>query len=1053
MSDKIKKEYYQKWKDAYDALNGPQKRAVDTIEGPVMAIAGPGTGKTQLLSVRIGNILLRTDAYPQNILCLTFTDAGTVAMRQRLESFIGPDAYNVSVQTFHSFCHAVIKDNMSYFSDYRELQQVTDIEEVDIFRKIIDNFDSRHILKRHKGDVYFDYKRLKSLFSIMKQENYRPVDFKKAYEAYEKKCMDPATSDFVYSRKTKDKKTGHEYQKGDLKMNAIRSELDKYAKTVAAAEAFDEYTTLMAQSSRMDFNDMILFVLDKFKEHDHLLGKYQEQYQYVLVDEYQDTNGVQNELLFLLAEYWERPNVFIVGDDDQSIYRFQGANMDAIVDFKLKYAPEEIILTHNYRSSQVILDAARKLIQNNQDRLVARFPYLIKDLKEARNDKGEISHAPQIIEYPNATHEEVGIIQKIEELYQAGIPYKDIGVIYTKHAFVENITKYLTIKKIPINVKKRINVLGEPDVIKLCRILEYIDMEREDPHSGESVLFEVLHYDIFDVSPTDVASLSLYCKNSSLEQEDSRRIYKKWRLVMQDADELASTLIRNKEDILRVSSLIENWIKDSFNVTVQLLIERIITESHLLDHMLKSEDKAYRLQAFNTFFDFIKNEAASRGGLTVREAVELIHVMNDEEIPLEVNRVFSNKGGVNFMTVHGSKGLEFKHVFIMRCNENTWEKRKGNNQGFSFPPGLVAASDLGSEEDERRLFFVALTRARDFVYISYISKDDKEKDQQMSKFISEIRHADDKISQVSVDDQSVQSYLADLMRYHKGQPALLDHALMDRVLENFKLSTTSLNKYLKCPLSFYFENILGVPRGRNAQMGFGSAIHYALEQYFMDIEKSSPRSMGSVQKLIDFFIKGMEIYKSHFTQMEFGRLSEYGINTLNEYYAEHHEKWMNIPQYKTELNISLVHFEGIPLTGKLDRVNIYKDFVTVTDYKTGKFSKSKSKLNGISDNDSQGGDYWRQIVFYRILLDNYKGAQYHMTHGIMDFVEKEGNKFEQAKITTDHSDVESVGKQITETYQKIKNHEFSEGCGDEKCTWCNFVKRNMPSRITESDEE
>jgi DNA helicase-2/ATP-dependent DNA helicase PcrA len=628
-----------------------------------------------------------------------------------------------------------------------------------------------------------------------------------------------------------------------------------------------------------------------------------------------------------------------------------------------------------------------------------------------------------------------------------------MGVIYTKHAFVENITRYLSLRKIPLNIKKRINVLDEPDVIKVYRILEYLDMEREEPHSGESILFEILHYNMWNLSPTDLASLSMYCKSSSTAEEPHRRIYKKWREVMQNHDDLKCTHIKHKEDVYRVSSILENWITDSYNMTIQTLIEKIITESHLLDHMLQSEDKAYRLQSFNTFFDFIKNEAAKKGQLSVKEAVELIKVMKEEEIALEVNRIFSNKEGVNFMTVHGSKGLEFKHVFIMRCNENAWEKRKGSSQNFPFPPGLVASSDLGTEEDERRLFFVALTRAKDNIYISYISKDDKEKDLQMSKFVSEIRDVNQEIFKPSLGEDVVLPYKADLMRYKMGQPVLLDHTLIDRVLENFKLSTTSLNKYLKCPLSFYFENILGVPRGRNAHMGFGSAIHYALEQFFMDIENSQPRSMGSAQKLTDFFVRGMDIYKSHFTSQEFDRLSEYGVDTLQEYYRENHDTWLKIPQYRTELNIPLVHFEGIPLTGKLDRVNIYKDYVTVTDYKTGKYSNSKTKLKGVSEKDPQGGDYWRQIVFYRILLDNYKGAQYNMTQGVMDFVEKEDNKFQQAEILADFSDIESVGDQIRQTYQNIREHRFSEGCGDKNCTWCNFVQRNMPAQITDSDEE
>ncbi len=1052
MSYNIREEYKQKWKEAYDSLNIQQKLAVDTIEGPVMTIAGPGTGKTQLLAVRIGNILLKTDALPQNILCLTYTDAGTVAMRRRLESFIGPEAYNVSIQTFHSFCNSVIRDNMSYFSELRELQQVSDIEEVEIYRQLIDSFDSDHPLKRHKTDVYFEVSRLKNLFSMMKQENLRPDDFRKAYQDFEKNSLDPATSDFVYKTSKKDGDGGFLYKKGDIKIKEVNALLERYNKPVAASESFDSYMELMKKSARIDYNDMILFVINSFKTHDHLLGKYQEQFQYILVDEYQDTNGVQNELLFLLADFWEKPNLFIVGDDDQSIFRFQGANMGAIIEFKEKYAPAEIVLTQNYRSSQIILDYAKNLIENNVERLVAQYPYLVKDLFEARKEKKTQLAAPQIIEYLNATQEEVGIVQKIEELHRHGVPYKNIGVIYTKHALVENITKYLALKKIPLNIKKRINVLDEPDVIKVCTILEYILMESQEPHSGNYLLFEILHYDMFGLSPLDLASVSIACKPHLMEGVESKLTYKNWRNILQSKQDLTSAGVDHIEDVMNVSKIIEDWIKQSFNVTIQMLIEKIITDSGLLDQILSSEDKAFRLQAFNTYFDFIKNEAAKKGMLTLREAVQLIQLMRDEKLKLEVNRIFSNENGVNFMTAHGSKGLEFEHVFIMRSNENTWEKNRGNNQNYSLPPGITAASDDGTEEDVRRLFFVAVTRAMDYVYISYISKDDKEKDIQMSKFVSEIREVNNEILKPNISEALIVDYKTELMRYRSGQATFIDHELIDRILETFKLSTTSLNKYLKCPLSFYFENILGVPRGRNASMGFGSAIHYALEHFFVDIEKSKPRSMASAQKLIEFFYKAMDKYKSHFTQEEWIRYREYGEITLKAYYQNYSTEWLQTPQFRTELDIRQVQYDGVPLTGKLDRVNIYKDNVTVTDYKTGKFSNSKSKLNPPSDKEPLGGDYWRQIVFYRILLDGFKGASYNMTHGIMDFVEMENDKFEAAKVQCHPNDIEEVGLQIKQTYQNIKEHKFEEGCNEDNCTWCNFVKNNMPAAVTDEDE-
>src|SRR6201994_4828422 len=168
-----KQEQLQKFNTEYNRLNEQQKRAVDTIEGPVMVIAGPGTGKTQILASRIGKILLDTDAYAENILCLTYTDAGVVAMRKRLLQFIGPDAYKVNLYTFHAFCNDIIQENLSLF-ERTALDPVSDLERIELFKELIDSFPKNHPLKRYRGDVYFEMGNLQNLFSTMKREGWTP---------------------------------------------------------------------------------------------------------------------------------------------------------------------------------------------------------------------------------------------------------------------------------------------------------------------------------------------------------------------------------------------------------------------------------------------------------------------------------------------------------------------------------------------------------------------------------------------------------------------------------------------------------------------------------------------------------------------------------------------------------------------------------------------------------------------------------------------------------------------------------------------------------------
>jgi DNA helicase II / ATP-dependent DNA helicase PcrA len=1047
---KIKSEYQAVWQKAYDALNEKQKEAVDTIDGPVMTIAGPGTGKTQLLAVRIGNILIKTDVFAHNILCLTYTDAGAVAMRKRLSSFIGPDAYNVNIQTFHAFCNSVIKENPKSFGNFRELQSISEIEEIDVYRSIIDTFGDNHPLKRFKGDVYYEWKRLKTLFGTMKQEKWTPAFIKDAYERHKSIVTDPALSTFIYQKKYFDKTTNTQYEKGDLNPKNVNAELARYENVLAACGEFEMYNKEMAKRERFDYQDMILWVIDKFKTDDTLLGKYQERFQYILVDEFQDTNGAQNELLFLLAEYWEDPNLFIVGDDDQSIFRFQGANMNSIIDFKNKFSPKEIVLTANYRSSQKILDRAKRLIENNSERLVNRFPHLTKYLTEARRNGIENASEPQFLAYQNETQEEAGIIQKISELYESGVPYNEMAIIYTKHRIVENLIRYFSQKKIPINVKKRVNVLGEVDVVKLINILRYIQGETVRPYGNEDILFEILHYDFFTISALDIAAISIYCKRKSTDKEDT---YLKWREVLKNRLLLQEAGVKDIDTIIQVANTIETWISDIFNVTIQTLIEKVLTDGNILNTVLYSPDKAWRLQLLNTFFDFVKNEASKSKTLSLKQLIQMIDIMVDNNLELPIYRIISNEKGINFMSAHGAKGLEFDHVFIMRSNSSNWEKKIGNNGQYAFPPTLTTSNSQVQEEDDRRLMYVAMTRAKNYLYISYPLHSDEDKKLEPSKFVAESILSEDEIKEINIPDDDVLLYKAELMRFSRGVPQLIEHDLIDHILENFKLSATSLNKYLKCKLTFYFETILRVPLGRSATMGFGNAIHYALEHFFRDIENSVTRSMGSVQKLLEFYTKGLDYYKSHFTMQEFENLSKHGTNILTEYYETYSKDWLLPRKYEVEYEIKSTEYQGVPISGKLDRINIYDNHISVTDYKTGRYDSKKLKPPTGGDDDL-GGDYWRQIMFYRLLLDGDKKHNWVMTKGVMDFIEKGKNEpYKKGEFEIASFETEIVGTQLVQAYQDIKNHIFTPGCGEDTCKWCNFVTRSMPVQLSIEDED
>jgi DNA helicase-2/ATP-dependent DNA helicase PcrA len=445
----------KKFREDYLKLNAEQKKAVDKIEGPVMVIAGPGTGKTQILAARIGKILLDTDALPQNILCLTYTDAGAIAMRKRLLRFIGPDAYKVNIYTFHGFCNEVIQQNLSLF-EKTALNPVSDLEKIQLYKTLIDNLPKNNPLKRYRGDVYFEIHNLQNLFSAMKREGWTPEYIVERIDVYLERIKDE--DKFKYKRPSV--KSG--VKAGDYKPEYF-NEVEKMKRLCSAVNEFNNFQNLMKQKNLYDFDDMINWVITAFKENKNLLADYQERFQYILVDEYQDTSGTQNEIVQLLIEFWDEPNVFVVGDDDQSIYRFQGANVENMENFAGSYEGLlKIVLTNNYRSTKPILDVSKSLIDRNVERLIHKFPGLTKELKCSREELQKLIDRPAIIEYNTVKDEMADVTNRVEKLISSGNEPGRIAVIYKENSYGELLMKYFRLKNIPYYSKKSINILDEP---------------------------------------------------------------------------------------------------------------------------------------------------------------------------------------------------------------------------------------------------------------------------------------------------------------------------------------------------------------------------------------------------------------------------------------------------------------------------------------------------------------------------------------------------------------------------------------------------------------
>ena len=1018
-----------------------------------MVIAGPGTGKTQILAARIGKILLDTDVYPQNILCLTYTDAGTIAMRRRLLSFIGPDAYKVNIYTFHGFCNDIIQENLPLF-EKTALDPISDLERIQLFKTLIDSFPKNHPLKRYRGDVYYEMRNLQNLFSTMKREGWTPDYITRKIDQYLADL--PTRDEYLAKRATK------EFKKGDIRTDKIAEEKERMDKLRAAVGEFEPFQALMRKNNRYDFDDMINWVIKAFEENRPLLSSYQERYQYILVDEYQDTSGTQNRLVSLLISYWDQPNVFVVGDDDQSIYRFQGANVENMLEFANQYSKEllTVVLTNNYRSTQPILDVSRTLIENNQERLVTQLPGLSKNLLSSHPLIKNHVFPPRLQECLSPRQEMTNITLQIGQLIVQGVVPGKIAVIYKENKYGEELARFLQLKGLPVYSKRSLNLFEIPLAQKILLMLRYLAAEHDAAYGGDEMLFEILHFDFFDIAPIEIAKLSVEVaeRQFSNDQRTSMR-----RLLHEKATRPARDLFDTglPEGMKKASRAMERLIGDVPNVTLQALFENLIRETGVLAFIMKSPEKIWLMQVLTALFNFIREESRRNPDLTLELLIQMTDLMKDNGLSLPLVQVSGSDRAVNLLTAHGSKGLEFQYVFFAGCNASTWEKKRKLNNGYKYPDtiftrvegpagaGAGAGATAGAaprdqdEEELRRLFYVALTRVEQHLFISWSRFRDDGKELEPSVFIAEIQDQHVlPVEKITVSPEEQADF--DALPFSDSIAPEIESAEEDfisRMLEKFVMNVTALNNYLKCPLEFYYRNLVRIPSPKNEATEFGSAVHFALQRLFEKMKEHVKEQFPSRDEMLTDFQWYMRRHREIFTREAFARRMEYGQEVLSNYYDKYIHQWIRI--VTVERNIRNVIVKGVPLKGKLDKLEFQGKEVNVVDYKTGDVDKAREKLLPPSERDPNGGDYWRQAVFYKILVDSYEQKDWKVTSTEFDFVEPDKKKeYRKVRITITPEDITTVTQQIVDTWQKIQNREFYTGCGKPDCHWCSFVKTN-----------
>ena len=1039
----------------YQSLNSEQKQAVDTLEGPVMVIAGPGTGKTQILAVRILNILNQPDTRPQEILCLTYTDAGSSAMLNRLSKFMGADAYKVNIHTFHGLCNSIIKENPELFSK-GNLRVMDDLDKLELMDKLIRTIPSGSPLQNFQEQPYYLRKSLEKVFNLIQSENLDLEFFNKGIEKLtDKEEFKIAFPKLVYQINVEGG------NKGDIKQKEYDKLVKEWYKLQEAAALFPIYQELKKEAGLYEFSDMLHWVLDAFKTHPDLLMTYQEKFQYVLVDEYQDTSGVQNELLYQLISFWEdNPNCFVVGDDDQSIYAFQGARLSNMMDFARRYEENitKIVLTQNYRSTQIVLDGAKTLIDNNKKRLVNSFPELSKDLTASGANREYEAIPIAFNAYKNRFHEALAISAQIAELKAADCPPDEIAVIYPKHKIADELADILLQKDIPFTLARSVDILQEPLIIQLQNWLQYLAWELEVPHKGEHLIYTLLHYPLYDIAPFEISKISTEIYARRHEKLKWREFLKEY--VQQNPEPMPSGST-SREALRTLWNQVEEWLKKAGGMTVPQLIQEVISQGGFLKMAMQSEQREWYMEQLHTFLNHAIGANQKNPYLTLTQYMEALDKMKNNEIAIRLEKRIGSKSGVVLTTAHSSKGLEYRHVFIIGCEEEAWDKDRNNSLPYKIKPffqGLKHAVKDQDEEDadkeeRRRLFYVAMTRAKETLRLSWGNEKISAKTtlQKKSKFLQELIGKNEIPETELSKDELVLAESQLLARVASPLLKIEDSDWLHQQLQEFTFSPSTLYDILECGLKFYFGRMVRVPSAPSAALGYGSAVHNTLWKT-VD-EGFTEKNWIDEGAFLELFETEMFKQRGAFTPSGFQLKLDQGRERLPLYYRSRIDIWKSHQDILLEKWLEST-IDGIKIGGKADKIIIEDGNVTIVDYKTGKPENAELSFKPPTQDSLKKGKlppkYWFQLGIYMLIVNHYTEKQWNGQAAKIDSVEQNDNKeFPTFTQYYNSEDLALLKQYLIDGNMKLRNLEFLKGCGSEDCEWCQFAKATGQSILPE----
>lgn len=1006
--------------------NSKQQQAIDILNGQVMLLAGPGTGKTFTVIHRIEK-MLADGVEPSSILCLTFSDAAASEMRQRLIKKMGVVASAVDIYTYHSFCNDLIKTYPDKFEMTSGVKLITDAEKISIMKECIDDANLEFFVPS-RADRYFFTKNFISYVEKLKTQRVS----KDEYMA----CID--TNPMLMPRyKELESEIYEREQAGNTKNKTRYNELEKIKTNIEKAKElwtlFELYSTKMINKNLIDFSDMINLVLTSFEEDSQFLSEVSNKYKYFLVDEYQDTNDLQNQIIFNLLDGNDEKNIFVVGDDDQIIYGFQGAKSDNIENFLTKYPNTTVIcLEENNRSTQTILDFSNLIVNQDENRLennlyfkekyniskklTAKNPKIIvKDKKIKRIQFGEILQEFNYIVEDIKTLIESDFAPKTDE---DKIDYSQIAIISKKRAELQTFAELLKGKNIPFQIDEGKSIFA----IRSTILIYFYIKAMNNYLTSSDKLFGLLLSEPFKI-----------------DQQDYNKILEEKRLWKKDESSDFITLMRNLngwKNPEKITKFLEtfDYLQDyaSSNNLRNTVVE-IINRTGLLTYFYKSgKNRSENLAGIRKIISEATDFQNSDSTKNLSDFVKYLDDCFENEIDINLDKDSVVQNAVQLMTYHGSKGREFEYVYLPNLISSNWEdfRMPGEYKLITEEVPDKDAAQAKKDSELLKLLFVGITRAKHTLTISFADSNNG-KAQQITKYLEPTANYDFDSEQFecSADDLTTEFYRSVSSDVFDNQKAFKNE--IEERVKSVVLSPSRLNDYLSCPRKFFYVKVLGIDVEEADWDGanFGTLIHSLLERA---VKVAKESAYPTLEEILEKFRLGMDGMKFS-SEAKKEKYFKQGQKLLTNYYPY----FSQIPISRiTDIEFSFygVDVDGDFITGKIDRIEKNSDGTfELYDYKTGNYSSEKK----IAPNEEKQ-NYFNQLCFYKYAYEKLTGNKVSKV-GII-YVENHEKSVD--KYLTD-DDMKYIETLIKDTYQNIKALKFNPIKEDKQGACKNCVYKQL----------